>query len=143
MRVLIVEDDRVTGSVLQDFILELGHEADVIGSAEGALRWLRQDRPDLILLDFRLPGMTGLEFLELREVWESHIPVVVVRGITDAAQVQPCLALGALDAVARPIAFEHLRRILAGRPGRGPEVERRRAEGPRRGAREGAGSPRC
>lgn len=130
MRVLIVEEEPAVGSVLRDFILEFGHDADVVRSADAAVGWLRQDRPDLILLDFRLPGMTGLEFLGLREVRASHIPVVVVRGIDDAAQVQPCLGLGVREAVATPIAFDHLRRILerlARRPGCGPKVERRRA----------------
>jgi len=56
MRVLIVEDDRSVGSVLQDFLLELGHESELVLSAEGALDRLDQNRPDLILLDFRLPG---------------------------------------------------------------------------------------
>ena len=61
MRVLIVEDDRSVGSVLQDFLLELGHESELVLSAEGALDRLHQNRPDLILLDFRLPGINGLD----------------------------------------------------------------------------------
>lgn len=129
MRVLIVEDDPVTGNVLQDFILQLDHDADVVRSAEAALRWLRQERPDLILLDFRLPGMTGLEFLEFREVRESCVPVVVVSGVADEAEVQACLGLGVHEVVRKPVALEHLQRMLdslAGSPGRAATAERRR-----------------
>jgi len=112
MRVLIVEDDRSVGSVLQDFLLELGHESELVLSAEGALDRLHQNRPDLILLDFRLPGMNGLDFLRHQQVKDSRIPVIVVSGIASEVQVDACLQLGAIEFVAKPIAFEHLQRIL-------------------------------
>jgi DNA-binding response OmpR family regulator len=112
MRVLIVEDDRSVGSVLQDFLLELGHESELVLSAEGALDRLHQNRPDLILLDFRLPGMNGLDFLQQQQVKDSRIPVIVVSGIASEVQVDACLRLGAIEFVAKPIAFEHLQRIL-------------------------------
>ena len=112
MRVLIVEDDRSVGSVLQDFLLELGHESELVLSAEGALDRLQQNRPDLILLDFRLPGMNGLDFLQREQVRDSRIPVIVVSGIASEVQVDACLRLGAIEFVAKPIAFEHLQRIL-------------------------------
>jgi CheY-like chemotaxis protein len=112
MRVLIVEDDRSVGSVLQDFLLELGHESELVLTAEGALDRLEQNRPDLILLDFRLPGMNGLDFLRRQRVRDSRIPVIVVSGIANEAQVDACLRLGAIEFVPKPIAFEHLQRIL-------------------------------
>jgi len=55
MRVLIVEDDRSVGTVLQDFLFELA-TIELVLSAEGALDRLQQNRPDLVLLDFRLPA---------------------------------------------------------------------------------------
>src|SRR2546426_1949357 len=94
MRVLIVEDDRSVGSVLQDFLLELGHESELVLSAEGALDRLDQNRPDLILLDFRLPGMNGLDFLQRPRVRDSRIPVIVVSGIASELQAEACLRLG-------------------------------------------------
>jgi CheY-like chemotaxis protein len=112
MRVLIVEDDRSVGSVLQDFLLELGHESELVLSAEGALDRLQQNRPDLILLDFRLPGMNGLDFLQRPQVKDSRIPVILVSGIASEVQIDACLRLGAVEFVAKPIAFEHLHRIL-------------------------------
>ncbi len=129
MRVLIVEDDRGVGMVLQDSVMQFGHDAEVVRSAEAALRWLQQDRADLILLDFKLPGMTGLEFLEFPEVRKSRIPIVMMSGFMDETQVQTCLGLGALEFVAKPVALQHLQRILdtlAPRVGTA-KVERRRA----------------
>ena len=112
MRILIVEDDRAVGTVLQDFLFELGHESELVLSAEGALDRFQQNRPDLILLDFRLPGMNGLGFLKEPQVRDSRIPVIVVSGVASEGQAQTCLRLGAIEFVAKPIAFEHLQRVL-------------------------------
>lgn len=131
MRVLIVEDERAVAMTLRDLMLELGHEADLVQSAEAALRWLRQDRPDLILLDFKLPGMTGLDFLEFREIQESRIPVVVVSGMADERQAQACLRLGAYDFVVKPVPFEYLRRILEALDPRERTVKSERRSAPR------------
>ncbi len=82
MRVLIVEDDRTVGEVLRDLCGELGHEAEAVRSAEDALVRLEEGaRPDLILLDYRLPRMSGLDFLRLPLVRNTGIPIVVVSGI--------------------------------------------------------------
>jgi len=136
VRVLIVEDNADIGGLLVDFARELGHAADLAPSAEAALTRLRAERPDLVLLDLRLPGMSGLDFLQLRPVRDSRVPIVVISGIATEGDAQECLRLGALDFLPKPIPFDRLRQILevfeplaltqtvavAGRP-----AERRRA----------------
>ena len=112
MRVLVVEDDPTVGEVFRDLCRELGHDAETVRSAEDALVRLEEYRPDLILLDFRLPGMSGLEFLRLPLVRESRVPVIVVSGIATEVQAQECLALGAVEFVAKPVPFERLQRLL-------------------------------
>lgn len=112
MRVLIVEDDRSVGSVFQDLLFELGHESELVLSAEGALDRIHQNRPDLILLDFRLHGMNGLDFLQEQQVKDSRIPVIVVSGMASEGQIDACLRLGAIEFVAKPVALEHLQRII-------------------------------
>src|SRR6266404_1594984 len=63
MRVLVVEDEEPLGEVFRDFLAELGHDAVVVRSAEAALGTLKRQRPDAIILDINLPGMSGLDFL--------------------------------------------------------------------------------
>lgn len=112
MRVLIVEDDPAVREVLSDLCRELGHQAEAVRSAEDAVPCLEADRPDLILLDFRLPGMSGLDFLRLPLVRATGIPVIVVSGIATEAQAQECLDLGAVEFLAKPVPFEQLQRLL-------------------------------
>ena len=112
MRVLIVEDEEAVGMVLQDFLRELDHEAEVVPSAEEALPRVHDRRPDLVLLDFRLPGMSGLDFLRLSQVRDSRVPIIVISGVTTEQQAQECLRLGALDFAQKPIPFAHLQRLV-------------------------------
>jgi DNA-binding response OmpR family regulator len=113
MRILIVEDDQRLADIFRDFIGELGYQPIVVGSAEAALESLAAARPDTILLDLRLPGMNGVEFLSLPAVRDSEVPVVVVSGVATEVEARACLKLGALDFIRKPVTLERLEQVLA------------------------------
>lgn len=113
MRVLIVEDDERLAEIFRDFIGELGYQPTVVGSAEAALDALTSSRPDTILLDLRLPGMSGVEFLSLQPVRDSGVPVIVVSGVATEVEARACLKLGALDFIHKPVTLERLGQVLA------------------------------
>jgi CheY-like chemotaxis protein len=112
MRVLVVEDEEVLSEVFRDFLTELGHQAVLVRSAEAALGTLETERPDAIILDIHLPGMSGLDFMQLRPVRESGLPIVAVSGIVTESQARECLRLGALDFVGKPVPLERLQDVL-------------------------------
>ncbi|MBI1734292.1 MAG: response regulator [Candidatus Rokubacteria bacterium] len=112
MRVLVVEDEADVADVFFEYLTELGHEATLVRSAEAALGKLHTDRPDAILLDIHLPGMSGLEFLRLRPIREAGVPVVAVSGVVTESQARECLKLGAIDFVGKPVALERLNAVL-------------------------------
>src|SRR4029453_10792309 len=112
MRVLVVEDEDTLGEVFRDFLAEIGHDAVVVRSAEAALGALQRQLPDAILLDINLPGMSGLDFLQLRPVREAGLPI----GATTGRPTEPTpgrgLPPGPLDFVAKPVALERLNELL-------------------------------
>ncbi|MBI2017059.1 MAG: response regulator [Candidatus Rokubacteria bacterium] len=112
MRVLVVEDELDLGDVFRDFLLELGHQPLVVRSAEAALGKLETERPDAIILDIHLPGMSGLDFLQLRPVRELGVPIVAVSGVVTESQARECLRLGAADFVGKPIPLDRLNEVL-------------------------------
>src|SRR5260370_1041425 len=112
MRVLVVEDEPDLGDVFRDFLLELGHLPLVVRTAEAALGQLRSERPDAIILDIHLPGMSGLEFLQLRPVKELGVPIVAVSGVVTESQARECLRLGATDFVGKPVPLDRLSEVL-------------------------------
>ena len=113
MRVLIVEDDERLAEIFRDFIGELGYQPIAVGSAEAAVEAMATARPHTILLDVRLPGMSGVEFLSLASVRESEVPIIVVSGVATESEARACLKLGALDFIRKPVTLERLGQVLA------------------------------
>ncbi len=113
MRVLIVEDERPVANLFRDHLFDLGHDPRVVTSAEDALRTLADEAVDAILLDLSLPGITGLEFLQLLTARSQSIPVIVVSDMATEAQARDCLRLGALDFVPKPVSSSRLGEVVA------------------------------
>ncbi|PYO16376.1 MAG: hypothetical protein DMD75_01065 [Candidatus Rokuibacteriota bacterium] len=112
MRVLVVEDQVDLGDVFRDFLVELGHHPLVVHTAEAALSRLQTERPDAILLDVQLPGMSGLDFLQLRPVRALGVPIVAVSGVVNESQARECLKLGAADFMGKPVQLDRLNEVL-------------------------------
>ena len=134
MRVLVVEDDPLLCDVLRDFLRELGHEPVVTHCAEDAITCMGLELPDAVLLDIYLPGISGLDFLQLQTTRESRIPIVAISGMAAESQARECVQLGAVDFLPKPVELERLREVLtclephAGRPSPSAHRnERRRA----------------
>ena len=112
MRVLVVEDDERLCEIFREYLAEIGHEPRVVHSIEEALEDLHHVRPGAMLLDIRLPGMSGLDFLRLQSTRDLGVPIVVVSGMLTDAEVRECLGYGAVDYLTKPIALDHLRNVL-------------------------------
>src|SRR5881628_506673 len=119
MRVLVVEDQLDLGEVLRDFLVELGHHALVVHTAEAALASLQSERLDASVLDF----------LQLRPVRALGVPIVAVSGVVNESQARECLRLGAADFMGKPVQLERLNEVLTflepHAMARGAELERR------------------
>jgi CheY-like chemotaxis protein len=77
-RVLVVEDAGHVRSMLCDLLASWGWQADgVLNGAEG-LEQLARGRYDLLLTDFRMPGMTGIELVERLRARDANLPVIML-----------------------------------------------------------------
>jgi CheY-like chemotaxis protein len=139
MRVLVVEDEVPLGEVFRDFLAELGHDAIIVRSAEAALGTLEVQRPDAIILDINLPGMSGLDFLQLRPVRDAALPIVAISGVATESQARECLRLGALDFVGKPVPLDRLNQVLTYLEPHA--LTRRRSESARHERRRGLRAP--
>lgn len=83
----MAEDDPQVGHVLAERLKEDGHEVELAADAESALEYLKGQAVDLILLDLRLPGKSGLDmFDEIRntpEIARQNVVVVVLTNVDD------------------------------------------------------------
>jgi len=108
-RILIIDDDRAfrvgTGALLTDE----GYDVTAVESGEAGLAALEEDRFDLVLLDLRMEGMSGLEVLERVRAEGSRIPVVMLTGYATVDTAVEALKRGANDYLTKPCDNDHLR----------------------------------
>src|SRR5882672_3612733 len=113
MRILIIDDDQAVCEVFGEFLHEIGHEPVIAHTAETALDALRVERPDAVLLDVCLPGMSGLDFMKQEAVRSLHVPILVISGRATESQAQEAMRAGAFDFIGKPIALRRLQEALA------------------------------
>ncbi len=132
MRIVVIDDEVDVATTLGEVVTDLGHRALLAHSAEAAMTTLEADEPDAILLDVRLPGMDGLEFLRRCRSREIA-PIIGISGVATDAEVWECLRLGALDFVRKPFSAELLAALMLyaetrrSELGARPRVEHRRS----------------
>lgn len=114
IRVLIIDDDSAMVAVLRDYFqAKQGYVVATASTAEDGLMEAEHTRPDLILLDIRLPGMDGIEGLQKLRETVGRVPVIMVSGTADLMAPSAALALGALAYLAKPFNFESLDHVVA------------------------------
>ncbi len=119
MKLLVVEDDRTVGQYIRRGLEESQYHADLVVDGLEALRLISGGQYDLVLLDLRLPGMTGLEVLRTLRDRGNTTPILVLTAQDAVGQKVEALRAGADDYVTKPFSFEEvLARVeaLARRP---------------------------
>jgi putative two-component system response regulator len=104
-RILIVDDDPLVRETLRDYVEHLGYRVDEAPSAEDALGTIARDQPDLVLLDVRMPGITGIELCRRLKADRATrlIPVVLLTAERELDSRVAGLAAGADDYFTKPV----------------------------------------
>ncbi|MCH6568424.1 MAG: response regulator [Nitrospinae bacterium] len=77
-RILVIDDEENIRLLYKEELADEGYEVSVAASAEEALVKIEAERPDLITLDIRMPGVDGIEFLRLLRERDRDLPVIIV-----------------------------------------------------------------
>lgn len=101
--ILTVDDDVAVRSTLAAWIEDSGYAALEASSGVEGLELLAERKPDLVLLDLRMPVMDGLTFLEHKKESGDETPVIVVSGRADLQDAIRAFRLGAWDYITKPI----------------------------------------
>ncbi len=132
-RILVVDDEPPVREVLTEYFATQGYVVQSAGNGNDALAAITRERPDLVLLDIRMPGIDGVETLRRIRELDEAVPVIMVTANEDVALARETLKLGAFDYVAKPFDFGYLdRAVAAGLVQAGiPAVWEKPAEAPR------------
>ena len=99
---LIVDDERKICEVLSRFFAARGFQTETVQSGYEAIARLDEASPDYLLLDIRMPDMSGLDVLRQAKARHPALRVVMVTAIGDEETMQTAYELGAADYVTKP-----------------------------------------
>ena len=108
-KILIVDDDVSIGNMLEEMLIKESYAVLRAYSGTEALLLLREDKPDLVLLDLMLPGLNGEDVLPHMQ----DIPVIVMSAKTDVEDKVELLLGGAADYVTKPFSAKELMARIA------------------------------
>ncbi len=111
--VMIVDDSQLMQLTLRELVQLLNYEVvGTAGSGEQALRLLASVNPRVIILDYILPHMNGLEFLQRLRQINPETRVIVCSGAITFQTGREFLAAGALELLAKPVQLDMLTKAL-------------------------------
>ncbi len=109
--ILIIDDDPDVCSMLEFYFENLDYAVHVAGTGAAAVRIARDARPDVILLDVRLPDSDGFTVARTLRAdrYTQHIPIIFLTGRSEPSERVEALEIGADDFVAKPFDAQELR----------------------------------
>ena len=102
-RILVIEDDLTFSRILEGFLTKKGYSVSVCHKGQDGLKAFNADSVDLVLLDYRLPDMTGMDVLaELKKVSLS-VPVIIMTSFSDIRTAVKAMKMGAYEYITKPV----------------------------------------
>jgi CheY-like chemotaxis protein len=111
-RVLLVDDEQPFVETLSDRLLMREMGTAVVYDGEQARRFLREEEPEVMILDVKMPGIDGIEVLRRVQKSYPNVEVIILTGHGSKREEETCTALGAFAYLEKPVDIELLGRTL-------------------------------
>jgi two-component system response regulator YesN len=116
VKIIVVEDEDLIRNNLVKRIENISDTIKVTGAAQDgkeALELVRQDQPDLIVTDIRMPVMDGLELIKSLDSYFPRIRKIIASGFADFAYAKEAMQYNVKDYLLKPVSTEELHRVLS------------------------------
>lgn len=114
-RILVADDEESIRNLLSDFLTRRGYQVETAEDGEGCLEKLRQYEPRVLLLDLKLPKLSGLEVLRRIQRDKLDVKVITLSGHGAAARLlgPDSVELGAVEFLQKPLDLKTLEATLS------------------------------
>ena len=110
--ILVVDDESDVRELLRKFLTRRGYEVDTASDGMAAIEAIRENPPDIVLLDIRLPKIDGLSVLRRLRDDADDVAIITMSGIADEDMARQSLELGAADFITKPFNLPYLETSL-------------------------------
>ncbi len=112
LNILIADDEEIVHTTLGNYLQDMGHQVDNAHDGIRALEMINQKDYDVALVDFKMPGIDGLQLLEQVQKSKPELPVVMVTAHGKMDTVIQALRLGAVDFLSKPVKLLDLEAVI-------------------------------
>ncbi len=111
-KILVVDDEQEFCCLFANALTEMGYEVSTATGGRQGLAKIRQNPPDILFLDIKMPHMDGLECLgRIRKIKRKFV-VVVMTGYGDIQSARKAMRLGADEFISKPFDLDDLKRLV-------------------------------
>lgn len=111
-KILIIDDDKVFRVILRDILIKEGYSFIEAENGEIGLELVKKEHPDLVITDFQMPGMSGLDVLDGINKLKAEIPVIMITGFSETESIIKAMQMGAFDYLEKPVNFSLLKSAI-------------------------------
>jgi two-component system response regulator (stage 0 sporulation protein F) len=110
--ILVVDDEPRMAQLLAEYLIEHGYRVVVAHSGIEALTKLDLEKPSVVLLDVRMPGMDGVEVLRRIRSFDQQVGILMISANDDVELAKQTIEMGAFDYTIKPVDFSYLSRAV-------------------------------
>jgi len=111
--ILIADDEKNVLKMLTTVFSHAGNQIISADNGKDALRLFKQDKPDIVLMDIRMPEMSGIEALQLMREFDADTPIILMTAYAAVETAVEALRLGAFDYVIKPFELDELKLLMS------------------------------
>lgn len=110
--ILVVDDQMGVRRLLFEAFQEEGYKVDMAANGPDALEKINQVRPDIVLMDMKMPGMSGLEVLREVKKQDKDLKIILMTAYGELEIVAEAMALGVTEYVTKPFDINEVRELV-------------------------------
>lgn len=110
--VLIIDDENLTLALMSKFIERMGYNCITSSEPYTALEVIKKEKPEVVITDLIMPGLTGIELLKQVKAFDSDIMVIVMTVAEDIDSAVEAMKAGAVDYLRKPVNYDYIKTIL-------------------------------